>query len=236
MLRLRAVLALTASLAIAAAIPAGCGGNNNSTGGGGSGGSGGSTTSSTTNSTTTDTTTSSGTGNGCMMPDGGDTSVACASCLDMICSTELAACDSDCIALQACLDTVCFNLSATASADEGACQVHCQDLHPASKQLHLDVVNCAQGGKSQPPCAGYSYDYDKCKAREDGGNCASKLMACTNSNDCLNYKACASTCKTLTDCLACGNTASGMAGLMIYADYYSCIETTCLAEGWLPNF
>jgi len=175
-------------------------------------------------------------GNGCMMPDGGDTSLACAACLSSLCSAELAACDSDCIALQACIDTICFNLSATGSVDEGACQVHCQGLHPASKQKHLDVVNCAQSGTAQPPCAGYSYDYDQCKMREDAGNCAAKLTACEMSSDCLAYKACASTCKTLTDCLACGSTTSGMAGQMLYADYYTCVETTCIAEGWLPNF
>ena len=36
--------------------------------------------------------------------------------------------------------------------------------------------------------------------------------------------------------LACGSTANGMAGQMLYADYFACVETTCIAEGWLPNF
>src|SRR5689334_7887537 len=109
MLRLRASLALAATLAAVFAVPAGCGNGGTGTGSGGSGAGGGGLNS------TGMTTTSSGTGNGCMMPDGGDTSLACAACLSMLCSTQLAACDSDCIALQACIDTLCFNLSATAS-------------------------------------------------------------------------------------------------------------------------
>jgi hypothetical protein len=224
MLRLRTSFALAASFILSTAAIA-CG-----NGGTGTGGGGGDTTSSTTSTTSgTGGATSTSTGTG------GDSSIQCASCLENKCSAELAACDADCMGIQACIDAVCFNLSIQGSPDEGACQVHCQDLHPAGKTAHQKVALCANGGVCTPPCAGAPYDFDQCVDRVNTGTCKTALEACTSNNDCVLYKACASTCTKLTDCLACASTASGMAGEKLFEDYQLCVAQTCIAEQWVPH-
>jgi len=187
---------------------------------------------------------------------GADPTVAeCATCLDAECAAEKAACGADCYAIQACLDSVCFNLSATGASDEGACQVYCQSLSPNGKAAHLAYVNCANGQPEalpgvptcgtpgdaggctcQPPCAAYSYDYDQCVAAQNAGACQSARAVCLASSDCTAYQTCASGCTTLAACQACAATAGGAAGEKLYQAYQLCLDTTCLAQGWLPHF
>jgi hypothetical protein len=83
-------------------------------GGGGSGGAGGST--STASSTASSTATSSSTG---MNVTWG----ACDQCAETACGAEEAACDGECLAIQACLETVCFNLSAIGNMEIGRAHV-----------------------------------------------------------------------------------------------------------------
>jgi hypothetical protein len=193
------------------------------TGSGGAGGSGGS------GGSGGDTTTSSSTGEPSTWP-------ACHTCLATKCSAQQKACGPECIAIQACLDAVCFNLSATGSPEEGQCQVHCQQLHGTGKATHLALVNCANSGSCQPPCAGYSYDYDQCIADADQGSCKTELAACNASQDCQIYRACAGTCTTLVSCLMCASGTGPAAGEKLYESYQQCLDTQCFAEGWLPTF
>jgi hypothetical protein len=131
---------------------------------------------------------------------------------------------------------VCAHLSSTGSSDEGACQVQCQQLHFGAKQAHLAVVNCAQqAAQCMPPCAGYSYDWDQCVAKETTGTCKPQLDACNASTDCQTYQGCASSCTTNAECQACASTPAGKAGRDLLEAYWQCVETTCLVEGWLPN-
>jgi hypothetical protein len=222
MRRLYAALSLAFAFALHAA--AGCGDEapltTGSTGTGGAGTGGMGASSSTTSSTGV----------------GGDSSIACAMCLDKKCAAEEAACDMECHALQACIDSVCFNLSANGFMDEGACYVHCQDLHMSAKAAHLAVVNCANAGPCNPPCAGAPYDFDQCEMRTQSGSCKSDYAACIDSPDCLAYKACVSTCTTLNDCLGCASGASGSAGEALYEAYQFCVSQSCIAEEWVPHF
>lgn len=166
---------------------------------------------------------------------GGQKFATCDACLAGTCKAELAACDDACHAIQACLDAVCAHLSSTMSPDEGACQVHCQMLHPSGKAAHLGVVNCAQMPGCQPPCKGYSFDYDVCAKAENAGACKPALDACNASNDCISYQACASTCTTLTACLACATVPGGDAGEKLYEASQLCVEKKCIADGWLSS-
>jgi hypothetical protein len=221
---LRAGLAFGAAAALSTAV--GCTSKK-------TGGSGGSVTS------TASSASSSGAGTG------GDPTVAeCETCLDMKCSIEKAACDADCYAIQGCIDAVCFNLSATGSADEGACQVYCQGQHPAGKANHLAYVNCAAyepstpdaGVSCSPPCAGAPYDYEQCVADSSAGSCKAASDACAASSDCTAYQACASACTTFSACEACASSASGMAGEQLFEALQLCLAHHCLAEEWLPHF
>jgi hypothetical protein len=178
----------------------------------------------------------SGTGGGVSGTTGsGGHFTSCKTCLDTTCAAEETACDADCIAIQACLDAVCFNLSASALPDEGKCQVHCQMLHPGAKAAHLALVNCVQSSPCQPPCAGYSFDYDTCVTQVTKGSCKTAVDACTASTDCTTYEACISSCATLTECLACATVTGGDAGQTLYEAEEACIETICIAPGWLHN-
>lgn len=235
-LRPRFVLLGIALLSATAASAAGCGSGTASTaagGGGTGGGTGGgatSSTSSSSSSTTSTSTTSSTTSSGMMWPD-------CHTCLQSECKTEIDACDAECIAIQACLDAVCAHLSMLGSMDEGACQVACQNLHAGAKQKHLNLVNCAQGGAAcMPPCAFYSFDWDQCVAKEASGTCKPLLDACNANADCQSYQSCAASCGTNAECQACASTPEGKSGRQAYESYWQCVETTCLAEAWLPNF
>jgi len=160
---------------------------------------------------------------------------SCKTCLDTTCATELSACDTECIAIQACLDAVCFNLSAIAAPDEGKCQVHCQMLHAGAKAAHKAVVDCVQFSSCQPPCAGYSFDYDACVAQVTAGSCKPSVDACTASADCTAYDACISSCTTLAECLACASVPGGDTGLSLYTASQACVETLCIAPGWLRS-
>ncbi len=131
---------------------------------------------------------------------------------------------------------MCWNLSALAAPDEGACQLHCQSLHPAGKQLHLAWVDCASSGGCQPPCAGYPYDYDQCVAAQNAGPCQPARDACTASNtDCQLYQACAAACTTFPDCALCAEGPGPAAGEALYEAYQLCLDTACFAQGWLPS-
>jgi hypothetical protein len=165
---------------------------------------------------------------------GGDPTVAqCGACLDMQCSMEKAACNADCVAVQACIDAVCSHLSMIGSADEGACQVYCQTLHPAGKDAHLALANCVQT-TACAGCAAPPYDYEQCAAAQTAGCCKGAADACASSSDCTSYQACLSSCASASDCEKCGM-GSGAAGLMLYQALQTCIEQTCIAEYWLPQ-
>lgn len=170
---------------------------------------------------------------------GGDTWPQCHTCLQTQCATEIAACDSECIALQACLDSVCLALSAQdASDEEGKCQVYCQSLHAGAKQKHINLVNCtistAYAGGCMPPCALATYDWDQCRADADANACKSELAACNGDADCKAYNACAGSCASAADCEACGTAGNGAAGLALAEAYFACVEKSCLPEFWLP--
>jgi hypothetical protein len=195
------------------------------------------------------------------MGTGGDdnTVAPCASCLAAKCANQIQACNPavggvDCYAIQACIDAVCFGLSMKGSSDEGMCQVYCQGLHPEAKQAHLNYFNCANeesmlvdadagadagGGPPAtciPPCALYSYDYDRCVADQTAGACKAAFDACNACGDCKQYVDCASNCASWADCQKCFATPSGTVGEQIYEAYQLCLDHTCFAQGWLPSF
>jgi hypothetical protein len=155
---------------------------------------------------------------------------------------EKAACDAECYAVQACIDAICFNLSATNSPDEGACQVYCQGLHPTGKANHLAYVDCVHdetpspeaGPSCLPPCQGAPRDYEECVAQATAASC--KADACATSSDCQTYETCASACATFADCQACAQGASGAAGEQAFERLQLCLAQRCLAEEWLPHF
>ncbi len=160
---------------------------------------------------------------------------ACGQCADATCSAEEAACDGECLAIQACLETVCFNLSMIgAMAEEGQCQVKCQSDHPDGKDHHVALVNCANSAKCSPPCTFFPQDYDACKSAASKGTCQSQSQACKDSNDCQTYKDCVSTCTTQKDCIACDDTPSGFAGRKLLEAFELCVAGECAAEAWLP--
>jgi hypothetical protein len=163
------------------------------------------------------------------------TTSVCDMCLDTTCAAEEAACDGECLAVQACLETVCFNLSVIgASAEEGQCQTKCQGDHPDGTDNHKAVVNCAIAAKCSPPCTFYPQDYDACKSFMAKGPCQTANQACKDSNDCQTYKDCVTTCTTNKECIACDDTASGLAGRKILEAYELCVAGECLAQAWLP--
>jgi hypothetical protein len=191
-------------------------------GAGGGGGAGGSTA-----SVTASASSSASTGTGIV-------SSMCDECADTACAAEEAACDGECLAVQACLETVCFNLSAIgAMAEEGQCQVKCQGDHPEGKDNHIALVNCANDAKCSPPCTFYPQDYDICKSFMTKGPCKDANQACKDSNDCQTYKDCVSTCMTQKDCIACDDSPSGFAGRKLLESYELCVASECTAEAWL---
>ena len=190
-------------------------------GGMGGGGAGGGTSSNTSSGTT-----STGTG-----PSWG----VCDSCLEMQCAAEQAACNGECLAVQGCLETVCANLSAIgATADEGKCQVKCQDDHPDGKQPHLALVNCANDATCSPPCTFYPQDYELCRSFMTKGACSATNQACKGSSECQTYKDCVTTCQTVAECIACDDSATGLAGRKVLEAYELCIAGECTTASWLP--
>ncbi len=183
----------------------------------------------------------------------------CPGCLDQECHAELAACGSECHAVQGCLDAYCVNLSALGSADEASCQAFCQGQHPEGKDAHVAVVACVQdmargalcttqtclnnpvdGGTpsqfcyDQSPCYGFSLDYQFCvRTQEDPaeGACYNAFTACNASMACQTYKACTATCTTWAACQQCAT--SNTVGEELYEGQERCIEDTCLAQGWV---
>lgn len=161
----------------------------------------------------------------------------CGQCLDAACATEKAACDSECLAIEACIETVCSHLSSIGSIEEGQCQVQCQSLHLAGKQKHLALVNCAiSAWPDCRACSSYPFDYEACvtKHSSDGGACKDEYDACNASNDCVQYRQCVASCTTLAACLACDDTTEGQNGSAIYFAYQECIAPHCIEESWLP--
>ena len=158
----------------------------------------------------------------------------CDECLATTCAAEEAACDGECKALQACIETVCFNLSAIGNlADEGKCQVKCQNDHADGKTAHTALVYCAESAKCSPPCTFYPQDYDMCRTFMDKGACKDAKQACKDSSDCATYNDCVFACSTLSGCLACDDTPSGLAGRKLLEAYELCISDECIAESWL---
>lgn len=160
--------------------------------------------------------------------------VLCHECLADQCGAPISQCGADCLELEACIENLCSHLSEIVSPDEGPCQVHCQQLHLASKTRHLAVVNCALGANC-PPCSSYPWDYEHCQSSASlpPGVCADLYDACNADPDCVTYRSCVATCTTLTECLDCQNVASGTAGGTKLEDYEYCIATQCLAESWI---
>lgn len=159
----------------------------------------------------------------------------CDSCMEMTCGAELAACDGECLAVQACIETVCANLSAIgAAAEEGQCQVKCQGDHPDGKQLHITLVNCAESALCSPPCTFYPQDYEACRSFMTKGACSAANQACKDSSECQTYKDCVTTCKTVAECIACDDSAPGLAGRKILEAYELCVAGECTAPAWLP--
>lgn len=190
---------------------------------GGGGGAGGSTSTSTATSTATSTST------GMSTPWS-----MCDECLETSCAAEEAACDGECVALQACLETVCYNLSAIGNAaDEGKCQTKCQGDHPDAKAAHTALVYCAEGAICSPPCTFYPQDYDLCRSFMTKGACKDANQACKDSSDCQTYKDCVSTCTTLAECIACDDTQGGLAGRKVLEAYELCVAGECTSEAWL---
>ena len=191
----------------------------------GAGGAGGSTASVTASATASASSTSTGTSMSWS---------ACDQCADTSCGAEQAACDGECVAIQACLETVCFNLSTIgAMAEEGQCQVKCQADHPDGKDNHLALVNCAADAKCTPPCTFFPQDYDACKAFMNKDICKDKNQACKDSNACQTYKDCVTTCTTLKECIACDDTPSGFDGRKLLEAYELCVAGECTTEAWL---
>jgi hypothetical protein len=157
----------------------------------------------------------------------------CDGCLDMKCAAENAACDSECVGIEACLEEICANLSAIGSPDEGKCQTTCQSQYPGGKDTHIAVVDCAIKATCRPPCQGYPKDYNGCRSFMNNGDCAGALAACEASAECLTYRSCVSTCTTLAGCLDCANTVEGAAGKKILRAYEVCVASECTAESWL---
>jgi hypothetical protein len=156
----------------------------------------------------------------------------CMGCLSQQCGAQLAACDAECLNIQACLDAYCENLSATGSPDEVDCQVYCQSQHPTGKQAHVALVSCIQATTCQPPCSGYSIDYRECVSAQNTSTCAGALASCDKG--CTDYEACTGGCTTWAACQACAAGASG-ASEKLYEAYQRCLEETCIAEAWLPH-
>ncbi|MEO7330152.1 MAG: hypothetical protein ABI193_16375 [Minicystis sp.] len=192
-------------------------------GGGGTGGSG-----------TTSTTSTTGSGGQGPSADAGPWS-DCDECLSTTCAAQLAACDEECIAIEACIETVCSHLSAIdAPAEEGACQTKCQSEHAGAKSKHLDVVNCAASASCLPPCVPYPEDDSACRSFMNKGDCKAARAACKDSSDCQIYLDCVSSCTTFKDCIACDDTPSGQAGRVILQDYQQCLAAECILTSWLP--
>ncbi len=190
---------------------------------GGAGGGGGATSSSASSSSAT---TSTGTG----MSWG-----VCDSCVEKQCAAELAACDGECLAIQGCLETVCANLSTIgAAAEEGQCQVKCQGDHPDGKQTHLALVNCADSSLCSPPCTFYPQDYEACRSFMTKGACSAVNQACKDSSECQTYKDCVTTCTTVAACIACDDSATGLAGRKVLEAYELCVAGECMTAAWLP--
>jgi hypothetical protein len=221
--QLTVILAAFATVGLLAMGTGACGSGDggstsSSTGGSGGGGSGGDAT--------------GGSGGG------SDTWPGCHTCLQTACKAEITACGTGCADLQGCLDTYCATLSATGSSDEGACQVYCQQQFAASKQPHIDLVNCAQGAMStcMPPCAFAPYDFEQCIAHAAATTCKTQLAACDGEPKCVAFRTCVSTCTTAAGCEACGASADGKVGAAVDQAYWKCVAGECTVEAWLPQF
>lgn len=154
---------------------------------------------------------------------------ACDQCLDSVCEAQLCDCDAECVAIEACLEAVCG--PNVADSEEGACQVYCQNEHPASKQKHLAVVSCAYGAQCVD-CQAWPAAYDACRGAQIAGPCAPQRAACDASSDCLAYESCIAGCASAATCVACSDSASGAAGRQLREALEGCVARECLAEWW----
>jgi hypothetical protein len=167
----------------------------------------------------------------------------CLGCLSDACTPELAACDEDCIGIQACLDARCTSLSAKASPDETACQLYCESLYPSAKvQALANLAHCIQTTHCFPPCFDYPFDFKQCGLHQDTGACSDAKAACTADPNCTAYQACASKCASWGACQACATTPGLGAGApdpalgeALFESYRRCIERTCIAPGWVVH-
>jgi hypothetical protein len=161
---------------------------------------------------------------------------ACDECLDTECKDSLAACDGECLAIEACIEAQCKHLGDLGNdAEEGACFVACQSAHSSGKEKHLAVVNCAQETTCLPPCVPYPQDFEGCREFMDNGICKDERGACEASLDCKNYRECVSVCKTASECITCDDTPAGSAGRALLEAYELCVATECISESWLPT-
>lgn len=162
--------------------------------------------------------------------DGGPIN-ACDECLESECGMFEEACDSECVAVEACIQMVCGNLSVIGSADEGMCQVTCQNAHLTGRPRHLDVVNCVIDADC-PSCGIFPDALLACRERMTMTSCSDELATCDASTPCLEYRNCVSQCTTVTECNACDD--DNFAGRMIAETLERCIAAECVAEGWVP--
>jgi hypothetical protein len=191
-----------------AATGGGGSGGNGATGGGGSGATGGG-------------------GSG-----GGGSPGTCDECMDAVCAAPLAACNSECLGIEACIETVCFHLSEIGAPDEGQCQVYCQNLHAGAKSAHIAVVDCAVNEWQGCGCVGFPIEADACASAMLAGECADEKAACEADIDCLAYRDCTLSCGTYPDCLACSSTPAGQAGRILLEAQKLCVVTECFVHNW----
>jgi hypothetical protein len=163
---------------------------------------------------------------------------ACDDCLDAACSASLAACDTECVAIEGCIEMICKNIPD--ATEEGQCQVYCQGLHPAGEAKHLAMVNCAFADGNSHQCQAsmdcdfYPDDYDACRATMAGDKCADDLAACNANLDCTAYRDCVASCATVNACIQCSATPEAQAGRLLLEAAEFCFATECASESWLP--
>jgi len=158
----------------------------------------------------------------------------CDMCLEGECATAEKNCGADCQSIEACIETTCVHLSELGSPDEGNCFTQCQGKHPAGKDQHLALVNCAVDTKCQPPCTFYPQDYDLCRTFMNNGDCYGLNNACEASLNCKNFRDCIKFCSSLADCLACDDTPEGAEGRALLEAYETCVASECTTESWIP--
>ena len=109
-----------------------------------------------------------------------------------------------------------------------------------------DFRQCVDTQLPTPLCQGFcnscAFDYDQCCHNPNidvgiqvNGPCAQALCACYADPGCVEYRACLAGCKTWAECKKCGEGDAGTTGERLFERYEFCIESSCIAMGWLPH-